>query len=165
MTIMKLEGSGIISGTFDTEELERRREEERRQAAEYDRAMKAQTAREQEQRATVDEMESTLLPHIKREIAEEMAAQTPSPLAQYASDCAAFRACAERWDLPYLPAPPQMVAIYLSESEGGLEHVKRQVRAISAWHRATNHPDPTGDILVRAILRLCEKENEKKGTH
>jgi hypothetical protein len=165
MAITKFNGGGLLGGVeWDDDKIAARLEEERREAAEYDKAMKAQAEREQEQQKTLDEIERfSLLPYIRDELAAEMKEKTPSPLSEYAADCARFKACAERWDLPYLPAPPQMVAVYLSEeSEKGLEHVQRQVRAVSAWHRATSNPDPTTDILVRAILRLCEKENDKQ---
>jgi hypothetical protein len=164
MTIMKLEGSGILSGEFNLDELDRRREEERKREAEYNKAMKAQAEREAEQQKTIDEIERfSLLPFIKAELAEEMAVKTPAALGGYIQDCARFKDCAARWDLDYLPATPQMVAVYLSEeSEKGIEHVRRQVNAIRELHRATNNPDPTSDILVRALMKLIEKENEKQ---
>jgi hypothetical protein len=169
MPTFTIPGNGIISGTFDTEELDRRREEQRKQEAEYDAAMRASATREAEQQKTIDEIETfSLLPFIKAELAEEMAVKTPAALCGYLEDCQRFKECAQRWDLDYLPATPQMVAVYLSEeSEKGIEHVRRQVNAIRELHRATNNPDPTTDILVRAILRLCEKEDDKqkKGTN
>jgi len=165
MAITKFNGGGILGGVeWDSDKIAARLEEERRQAAEYDAAMKAQAEREAEQQKTIDEIERfSLLPYIKAELAEEMAVKTPAALCEYLEDCQRFKECAQRWDLDYLPATPQMVAVNLSEeSEKGIEHVRRQVNAIRELHRATNNPDPTTDILVRAIVRLCEKEDDKQ---
>jgi hypothetical protein len=164
MAITKFNGGGLLGGVeWDDAKIAAQLEEGRRQAAEYDKAMAAQAEREREQEATCDEIEKySLLPFIQAELKQEMAAKTPSALCEYLEDCQRFKECAQRWDLEFLPASPQLCAVYITEeSEKGIEHVRRQVNAIRELHRATNNSDPTVDIIVRAIVRLYEKESEK----
>jgi hypothetical protein len=54
---------------------------------------------------------------------------------------------------------PQACAVFLSEESGkGLAHVLRIKKAISAVHKMADQPDPTTELLVQAIIRLCRKD-------
>jgi hypothetical protein len=145
---------GILSGTFDLEEIERRAAEERKKEAEA-------VEREAEQAETASGIENALTPYLKNELQQEIAARKLSAetLRKFRKDFQAFKECCERWDLPHLPAPPQAVAVFLSEeSRHGVKHVERLKASISAIHKAADFSDPTTDILIRAILRLCRND-------
>jgi hypothetical protein len=108
-------------------------------------------------RPVLDAIDKNLAPHLKAELAEENA--TARLTERQKQDCSLFQKCAACWELPHLPAPPGMVAVFLSEeSEKGAAHVDRLCHSISAAHRGFGFPDPTTDILVRAVTRLARTD-------
>ena len=152
-----LDGTGLLSGEHDTEELDRRIEEDRRKQLEA-----AQRAEEAEE--TCDGIEKALTPYLRDELAEEFAGRRLSAdtIRQYSADFRRFKQCCAKWDLPYLPAPPAAVAVFMSEEdERGANHLARLKAAISAAHRAADLDDPCEDLLVRAIMRLARKEKNQ----
>jgi hypothetical protein len=150
-----VEGSGILSGHHDTEEIDRRIEEDRRKEA-----AAAQLAADQEK--AVNKIEDALTSWLRTELAEEIAGRkrlSAETLRTYKNDFQRFKQCCAEWKLPCLPAPAQIVAAWLGE-EGhrGLAHVLRCKAAISAAHRAADLPDPTNDLLVRAVIRMVRQD-------
>jgi hypothetical protein len=130
------------------QEEEREREEQRKEAA-------AEEAREADLQRLYDAIDANLSPHLKAELAaeDETARVTPKQKA----DFAAFRTLCTEWAMPYLPARPQAVAIYLAE--GDADTVLRRCKSISVIHRAIGESvDPTEDVLVRAIVRQARNE-------
>jgi hypothetical protein len=84
-------------------------------------------------------------------------------LKRYRKDFARFKKYCEDSGLPYLPAGPQVTAMFLSEDcEKGLAHFKRVAQAIACTHRVAGFPDPTDDLLVLAVGRLLK--NNKSPT-
>src|SRR5262249_25975824 len=107
----------------------------------------------------LDAIDAGLAPYLKKELAEENAAARIS--VKQKEDFARFRKCCAQWELPHLPAPPQAVAVFLAEeTERGAAHVARLCRSISTVHRSCNFPDPTLDVLVRAVVRLTRTESK-----
>jgi hypothetical protein len=153
------DGSGILSGVRDSDEIARRAEEERQKDA-----AAAKLAAEQE--AATNRIENTLTALLRDELAAELAAHKLSAetLRAYKSDFQRFKNCSAEWKLPCLPASAQVVAAWLGE-EGprGLAHVNRCKAAISAAHRAADLPDPTDDLLVRAVIRMI-RQNKSPST-
>jgi hypothetical protein len=182
---IKEKGVGILCDIFDEEraaELEAQRTPEERRAradAEAERIAAEKLSQEAIKlgyeelsrraekeaadavlRPVLDAIDKNLAPHLKNELAEENATARLSERQK--QDFALFQKCAARWELPHLPAPPGMVAVFLSEeSEKGAAHVDRLCHSIASVHRAFNFPDPTTDILVRAVVRLCRSESNK----
>jgi hypothetical protein len=155
MTIWVAEGTGILSGIHNPAEVERQIESDRRKEL-----MAAQLAADQE--AAVNKIEDALTSWLRTELAEEIAARkrlSPETLRTYKSDFQRFKRCCAEWKLPCLPAPAQIVAAWLGE-EGhrGLAHVLRCKAAVSAAHRAADLPDPTDDLLVRAVVRMVKQD-------
>jgi len=109
--------------------------------------------------AALDGIDKALSPPLTKELAAEN--RQTRVTAKAKTDFKMFQACCSKWGLPDLPAPPQAVAVFLSEeSEHGAAHVSRLARSISIVHTACNFSDPTTDILVRAILRLVRSEKK-----
>jgi len=83
--------------------------------------------------------------------------------AQQIKDFELFKKSAAEWQLPSLPAPPQMVAAFLTErfiaGETGI--IPRLKNSISVIHRACNFSDPTEDVLVRAVIRGLKPNRPK----
>ena len=75
-----------------------------------------------------------------------------------------FKSCATEWQLGSLPAAPQMVAAFLTQQyiEHGAAIIPRLRNSISVVHRACNFPDPTEDVLVRALLRGLRPRKAKE---
>ena len=150
MTITIFEGTGILSGVYDSDEIDRRAEEDRRKEA-----AAAELVAEQE--AATNRIENALTALLRDELAAELATHKLSAetLRAYKNDFQRFKNCCAEWKLPCLPASAQVVAAWLGE-EGprGLAHVNRCKAAISATHRAADLPDPTDDLLVRAVIRM-----------
>ena len=112
-------------------------------------------------RAGLDAIDKNLSAHLGRELKLENAKTRVR--AQHKQDFKSFQACCDKWGLPDLPAPPQAVAVFLSEkSERGAAHVLRLRNSISTIHRATNFADPCDDILVKALVRLFRIEEKEK---
>jgi hypothetical protein len=150
-----VEGTGILSGIHDSEEIDRRIESDRRKEL-----MAAQLAADQEK--AVNKIEDALTSWLRTELAEEIAARprlSAGTLRTYKSDFTRFKRCCAEWKLPCLPAPAQIVAAWLGE-EGhrGLAHVLRCKAAVSAAHRAADLDDPCEDLLVRAVVRMVRQD-------
>ena len=154
MTTVIFEGNGILSGVHDWDEIDRQIEEDRRKAL-------VSALRQGQQEETASGIEKALTPHLRTELAEEIAARKLSAetMRKYRADFLRFKECCAKWDLPHLPASPQAVAGFLSsECSRGLTHVNRLVKAISVAHCSADLSDPTTDILVKAVVRLVKKD-------
>jgi len=127
--------------------VEEQEEQQRKEAA-------AEEAREAALQRLYDSIDANLSPHLKAELAaeNETARVTPKQKADFAD----FRATCTKWGMPYLPAMPQAVAIFLSE--GNTDTVLRRCKSISTIHRAVGESDPCEDVLVRAIVRQARNE-------
>src|SRR5262245_46366477 len=72
----------------------------------------------------LDLVDATFGRALKTELAAENATARVTELQR--KHFAAFKAAAEKWQLPYLPAAPQMVTLFLSENcDRGSRHVNR----------------------------------------
>ncbi len=73
----------------------------------------------------------------------------------YASDWRSFVAFATRNELPFLPAAPQTVALYLAELADvgkSVSTIRRRLAAIADMHEEAELENPTSATAVRAIL-------------
>jgi hypothetical protein len=127
--------------------VEEQEERQRKEAADEE-------AREAALQRLYDAIDANLSPHLKAELAaeNETARVTPKQKADFAN----FRATCTKWGMPYLPARPQAVAIFLAE--GDADTVLRRCKSISVIHRAVGESDPCEDVLVRAIVRQARNE-------
>ena len=127
--------------------VEEQEERQRKEAADEE-------AREAALQRLYDAIDANLSPHLKAELAaeNETARVTPKQKADFAN----FRATCTKWGMPYLPARPQAVAIFLAE--GDADTVLRRCKSISVIHRAVGESDPCEDVLVRAIMRQARNE-------
>ena len=103
------------------------------------------------------EIEQVLSQTLSTELAAEIESQKldAKTLKRYREDFARFRKFCESWGLPYLPAGPQVTAMFLSDGcEKGLKHCNRLRNAIACTHRMAGFPGPTEDLLVKAVSRL-----------
>src|SRR6516225_6239876 len=152
---MTTKDSGGLLPDFESEpfirwwnEADKREEQQRREVADEE-------AREADLQRLYDAIDANLSPHLKAELAaeDETARVTPKQKA----DFAAFRTLCTEWGMPYLPAAPQAVALFLAE--GDADTVLRRCKSISVIHRAIGESvDPTEDVLVRAIVRQARNE-------
>jgi hypothetical protein len=133
------------------------------QGAKAQEALRAQ----ERQAAACEELEAALAPHIKRELAAQMAAGgNAADRRQVLERLAAFAATLDmQLDLPHHGAPPALIAGFLIEEldRGDAKHVARVARGISYSHRALNLPDPTVDFLVTAVLASIKTSDKKQG--
>src|SRR6516225_10587432 len=128
--------------------VEEQEEQQRREAA-------AEEAREADLQRLYDAIDANLSPHLKAELAAENETARVTPKQK--ADFAAFRTLCTKWGMPYLPARPQAVAIFLAE--GDADTVSRRCKSISVIHRAVGvSPDPCEDVLIRAICRQARNE-------
>jgi hypothetical protein len=136
-------------------EADKREEQQRKEAADEE-------AREAALQRLYDTIDANLSPHLKAELAAENETARVTPKQK--ADFAGFRATCTKWGMPYLPAMPQAVAIFLAE--GDADTVLRRCKSISVIHRAVGESDPCEDVLVRAIVRQarseCSKERQAK---
>src|SRR6516164_9358238 len=132
------------------------REEQRRQRE------AEEAEREADLQRLYDGIDAHLSPCLREELAAENATARVTP--EQKEDFAAFRALCTEWAMPYLPAMPQAVAIFLAE--GDTDTVLRRCKSISVIHRAVGESDPCEDVLVRAIVRQarneCSQERQAK---
>jgi hypothetical protein len=154
-------GCGILPD-FESEEFrkwfneaDKREEQQRKEAA-------AEEAREAALQRLYDTIDANLSPHLKAELAAENETARVTPKQK--ADFSAFRTVCTEWGMPYLPAAPQAVAVYLAE--GDADTVLRRCKSISVIHRAVGESDPCEDVLVRAIVRQARNEcsQERKET-
>ncbi len=81
------------------------------------------------------------------------AAKAANTIRGYQSDWRDFCGwCASR-DLLALPAPPEAVALYLSDLAGAAKTstIQRRISAISQAHQAAGHDSPTRSLAVRTV--------------
>ena len=134
-------------------------ENERRVSDVWETGLREYQRRQEESahRPDLDAIDHALSPYLRKELEKENAETRVTKKAK--EDFRAFQKSCEKWGLSDLPAPPQMVAVFLSErSEDGAAVVSRLARSISIVHTACNFSDPTKDILVRALLRLVRTD-------
>jgi hypothetical protein len=157
MTVWIAEGTGILSGVHDTEEIDRRIAEDKAKEA-----AAAEHAAELE--ATLDRIEKAITVYVADELQAEFAEQRKCEETRKRAHLGAFlrfkQYClAYSTPLPYLPAAPQAIAAFLStEIAKGQAHLNRVCAAIAMMHRRVDLPDPTNDPLVRAVVRLAHKD-------
>ena len=100
--------------------------------------------------------------------------QSPSTVRNYANDWASFRSwCTTGRRLEFLPAHPQTVAAYLTESaelrdgDGNRAYsvatIARWSTSISYFHRAANMPAPGDSQLVRSTLAGLRRRYASEG--
>ena len=115
--------------------------------------------------ATCDEIDAFMIPLLKTELEQENAKARMSAATRKVFE--RFKACCASWGLPALPAPPQAVAVFLTDKTTKPTDVERLAKQISLVHRAVGHQDPCEDILIRALLRQVREEKKsspKKGS-
>jgi hypothetical protein len=152
MVIRVVEGTGILSGIYDTDAIDRRIADERRKASEA-----AALAAEQELKER--EIEQVLSQTLRAELDAEIENQklNAKTLQRYREDFRRFKKYCEDSGLIYLPAGPQVTALFLGENgKKGLAHVNRLRNAIAFTHHTAGLPAPTDDLLVKAICRLLK---------
>jgi hypothetical protein len=160
MTTIVLDGKGILSGTIDFAEIEKREAEDRKKAAAAAELLAAQEA-------LLNQLESALTPGVRDELAEEIADRKISPrtLKAYREDFLRYKAHCQHWSppLPYLPGSPQAVAAFLtSEIHHGKAHVRRLAKVITRAHSSADLPSPCEDLLVRAVIRRANDQQTDK---
>ena len=157
MATVTFSGTGILSGTHDPDEIDRRIEEDRRKAS-----AAAELAAERE--ATLDQIEKAITVYVADELQAEFAERKQSEDKKKRAHLGAFlrfkQYCARYSPpLPHLPAAPAAIAAFLtSEMEKGQGHLNRLYAAIAVMHKRVDLPDPTNDPLVRAVVRLAHKD-------
>jgi hypothetical protein len=145
-------GCGILPD-FESEEFRKwfneadKREEQRRQQE------VEEVQREADLQRLYDAIDANLSPHLREELAAENETARVTPKQK--ADFSAFRRMCTEWGMPYLPAAPQAVALFLAE--GDTDAVRR-CKSISVIHRAVGESDPCEDVLVRAIVRQARNE-------
>src|SRR6516165_398279 len=154
----KVSGCGILPD-FESEKfrhwwnaVEEQEKQQRKEAADEE-------AREAALQRLYDAIDANLSPYLREELAAENA--TARVTTEQKEDFAAFRTLCTDWGMPYLPAKPQAVAIFLAE--GNADTVLRRCKSISVIHRAIGESvDPTEDVLVRAIVRQARNESSQE---
>ena len=154
-----LDGTGILSGTWDDDEMEREREEDRQKEV-------AAAERAADQEAVKHKLETVIVGYLKAHIAAELQDQKkPETNTQSREAFLRFKTYCAKFDLDHLPASPQIVAGFLvSEIDQGRQHLNGLIKTISETHLRCDLHDPTGDLLVRALLRLASDEPQQKET-
>jgi hypothetical protein len=138
------------------------REEIARGVAELERKEAAAAALAAEQELKEREIEQVLSQTLRAELDAEIENQklNAKTLQRYREDFQRFKKYCEDSGLPYLPAGPQVTALFLGENgKKGLAHVNRLRNAIAFTHHTAGLPAPTDDLLVKAICRLL-KDNK-----
>jgi hypothetical protein len=136
-----VEGSGILSGVHDSDEIDRRIAEDRSKEA-----AAAEYAAELE--ATLDRIEKAITVYVADELQAEFAAQRQTEESRKRAHMGAFLRFKEycgRYEtpLPYLPAAPAAIAAFLStEIAKGPNHLNRLCAAIAVMHKRVDLPDP-----------------------
>jgi hypothetical protein len=157
MTVWIAEGTGILSGVHNSEEIDRRIEEDKAKEA-----AAAKHAADLEE--LLDRIEKAITVYVADELQAEFAEQRKCEETRKRAHLGAFlrfkQYClAYSTPLPYLPAAPQAIAAFLStEIAKGQAHLNRVCAAIAMMHRRVDLPDPTNDPLVRAVVRLAHKD-------
>jgi len=120
-----------------------------------------QAAYEAELKARYAEIDALIATYISDAKAAEEA--LPVITSELMRDFEAFERYCAKERLPSLPADPRAVAIFLCDWADGLADAIRLRDSISIVHRRMKEPDPTLDLVVRALLRqIATDENENK---
>jgi hypothetical protein len=133
-----------------------------RGVAELERKEAAAAKLAAEQALKEEEIEQVLSQTLRAELDAEIESQRldAKTLKRYREDFARFRKYCDGQGLPCLPAAPQVTALFLGEhGVKGLKHFNRLRAAIACTHRTAGFPDPTEDLLVKAVGRLL-KDNK-----
>jgi enamine deaminase RidA (YjgF/YER057c/UK114 family) len=154
-------GVGILSGPPPDPEVVKRAEAAETKRLELEAAA-AQRAAEIE--ATCDEIDAFMTPYLKAELELENSKARVNAATKKVFE--RFKACCASWGLPALPAPPQAVAVFLTDKNSKLADIEKLAKQISLVHRAVGYQDPCQDILIRALLRQARegRKNSKKGS-
>jgi hypothetical protein len=159
-----VEGTGILSGVHDSDEIDRRIEEDRRkEAAVAEQAAAAELAAA-ELEELLDRIEKAITVYVGDELQAEFAAQRKTEETSKRAHLGSFNRfrqyCANfSTPLPHLPAAPAAIAAFLAtEIAKGQSHLNRLCSAIAVMHKRVDLPDPTNDPLVRAVVRLALKD-------
>jgi len=141
----------------ECEDHERQRSLEREErAAEAERAADLQ--------GIYDEIEATVLPHIREQAKAVNTAARITPADRKIFE--AFRTyCASGWDVPLPPLPghPAAVAAFLTTQMGhSPAHFMKCLHAISRVHVAVGLPDPAADVLLRSLVRKVRTLNQQE---
>jgi len=113
----------------------------------------------------------TLLPEILNEKIERAAeyarsARSASTRRAYASDWTIFTAWCEAHGLQWLPATPEIVAVFVADqADGGFNPstIGRRVAAIGHHHRAAGHPAPTAMPTAGRLAEVLAGIRAEKG--
>jgi hypothetical protein len=152
-----VEGTGILSGVHDTEEIDRRIAEDKAKEA-----AAAEYAADLEE--LLDRIEKAITVYVADELQAEFAEQRKCEETRKRAHLGAFlrfkQYCARySTPLPYLPAAPAAIAAFLTtEMAKGQAHLNRLCAAIAVMHKRVDMPDPTTDPLIRAVVRLAHKD-------
>jgi hypothetical protein len=135
MTVWIAEGTGILSGVHDSDEIERSIAEDKAKetaAAEYAAELEA----------TLDRIEKAITVYVADELQAEFAEQRKSEETRKRAHLGAFnrfKLYCTRFStpLPYLPAAPAAIAAFLTtEMTKGQAHLNRLCAAIAVMHKA-----------------------------
>lgn len=123
--------------------------------------------RESDQKHMIWELKAAVEKHLEDELLAEIEAKRPTPeiIQRHGRHFKLFRSYAESFDppLPALPAAPALVASFLAaSSDRKAGFAKRALAAISYTHKLASLDDPTGDVLVLAILRGLKSKPIRK---
>ena len=149
----EINGLGILCGPDPSPAEIKRREEVEAKRLEQEAAAARRAAEIQE---TCDEIDSFMTPYLKAELEAENSKARVSAATKKVFE--RFKACCATWGLPALPAPPQAVAVFLSDKDTKPGEMERLAKQISLVHRAVGLEDPCDDILVRALLRQARTD-------
>src|SRR5262249_5670482 len=99
---------------------------------------------------------------IRRYIGDAVVAEEALPVltSEVMRDFEAFERWCAKERLPCVPADPRAVAMFLCDFNEGLADAIRLRDSISIVHRRMKEPDPTLDLVVRALLRQIATEND-----
>jgi hypothetical protein len=145
---------GVFFPPRDPNEIKREEQAEAKRAEQE----AAAAVRAAEIQATCDEIDTALAAYLRAELNAENTKARVSRAAK--KDFEKFKTCCAKWGLPHLPAPPQAVAVFLTDKETNQAHVSRLAKHISLIHRAVGFADPVDDVLIRAILRQAQAEKK-----
>jgi hypothetical protein len=152
-----INGIGVLSGPPPDPEAVKRAE-----AAEAKRLEQEAAAaqREAEIESVCDEIDAFMMPLLKTELEHENSKARVNAATKKVFE--RFKACCAGWGLPALPAPPQAVAVFLTDKNSKPTDIEKLAKQISLVHRAVGYQDPTEDILIRALLRQAREERKPK---
>jgi hypothetical protein len=154
MATTKHDDGGLLGPELSPDEVKRMR------AAEAKRLEQevAAARRAAEIQAICDEIDAYMTPFLKAELEHENSTARVNATTKKVFE--KFKACCASWSLPALPAPPQAVAVFLTDKDSKLADIEKLAKQISLVHRAVGLDDPCDDILIRALLRQARTEKK-----